>query len=549
MDCEKLSRINLPRSLQEIGDSAFSGCTKLISVGSIANVSKIGYHAFYSCSSLLSVDISSKVKEIPYYAFMGCVNLTDVGDLSNVTKIGEHAFHDCYNLKRINSLEKVLNYGKESFSGCKSLTTLGKVNTKAKVGTNAFYDCPNLAERDVLDPEASIHDITSDWSLNNASRIGWINIGEYPLNPDYCGDEVVELVNRLCEGLPDDLSKARALYAWVVDNICYDYDKYYHPGMSAWLITDEDREKLEAAGRGDSIFDYSKEDTIIILNRGVCADFCYVYEMMLNLAGIPATTVSCKVISFMNLIGGLHASVMAYIDDEWRFFDPTFDSNGVYSKQEYFFESSNGHWDYFNMDLQQFSEKHFLHEDVGAYEDNVPSAWARDAVWNAQLNHLVPTELQSYYRQSINREDFCKLMINLVEKALGQNIYEYLGSKEIAVKNPFDDTAEPSVSAAYALGIVAGTSVNKFSPHKYITRQEAAVMLSRTAKVLGIKPQSKGAKFTDAKQFASWAANDISFISGLGVMSGIGNGKFGPTLSYTREQAILTALRIYNDAK
>lgn len=551
LDCSKLSKISLPRSLQEIEEMAFDECYNLVSVGSVANVSKIGHHAFSKCSSLLSLDISSKIKEISWYTFMGCVNLTDVGDLSNVTVIGERAFYDCYNLKKINSLEKVIDYRDEAFSGCRSLTTLGKINTNAKVGKDVFHNCPNLAERDILDPESGIHDITSDWRLNNASRIGWINIGECPLNPSHCGRQIVTLVNKLCGGITDDLSKARAIYAWVVDNICYDYDKYSRPGMAAWLITDEDKGKLLEAGGSDNIFDYSKDSIIIILNRGICDDYCYILSMMFRLAGIPAANVECKAgISLAS-----HACVMAFLDGEWRFFDPTFDSSGAYRNETYAYKSSNGSWNYFNMNLDKFSENHFFDKDVGAYEDHVPSSWAQNEVWCAQLKNLVPTELQSNYRRGINREEFCNLMVKLIECESGQNINDYLASRGLEAANPFNDTTSSTVSAAYVLGIVKGISENKFNPYRFITRQEAAVMLSRTAKVLGVKTQSTGKSFSDAKYFAPWAADHILFVSGLidptsstAVMSGVGDNIFSPNSTYTREQAIMTSLRIFNCA-
>lgn len=180
------------------------------------------------------------------------------------------------------------------------------------MGKNAFYNCNKLAQRDILDPEAAIHDMTSDWSVNNASRIGWINIGDCPSNPDNWGRKTVALVNMLCEGLTDDLAKAEALYAWVVDNICYDYDKYNRPGLLAWVITDEDRATLKATGGSENMFDYAKEDVIVMLKRGVCGDICWVYAIMLQLAGIPASDESCEI----GLDTDSHACVMAYLNGE-----------------------------------------------------------------------------------------------------------------------------------------------------------------------------------------------------------------------------------------
>lgn len=546
--CENLTSVNLPRSLQQIDDLVFSDCSNLVTVGSIANVSKIGDHAFTDCSSLVSIDISSKVTGIFTYTFAGCLNLSNVGDLSSVTQIGGCAFRNCTNLQTINSLANVTKYGDEAFSGCISLSSVGKVNSSATVGKNVFYNCNKLAQREILDPDASIHDMTSDWSKNNASRIGWINIGTCPANPGDFGSKTEELVNTLCVELTDNLSKAKVLYAWVVDNICYDYDKYDRPGMTAWLITETDKAMLKAAGGSEDMFHYASEDIPVILKRGVCGDICWTYATMLRVAGIPAFSESCEI----GFNTPPHACVMAYLNGEWRFFDPTWDARGIYTEKTYHFAPSSGNWSYFNMDLQQFSKGHFFAKDVGVIAENTPSDWAQGEVWQAQLAGLVPTKLQSSYRENITRAEFCRLMVVLVEKSVGMNIDSYLKFRNITISNPFIDTNDDDAVAAYALGVVSGTTHNTFSPERTITRQEAATMLARTAKVLGLSSE-KGENFNDVGLFASWASESIAFVSGLSdpttgskVISGTGGGMFSPLAFFTREQAILTVLRIYH---
>ena len=74
-------------------------------------------------------------------------------------------------------------------------------------------------------------------------------------------------------------------------------------------------------------------------------------------------------------------------------------------------------------------------------------------------------------------------------------------------------------------------------------------MLSRTAGLLGLTAGA-GETFTDGGSIALWAADGVVFTSGLvdstgtKVMGGTGDGAFSPLASYTREQAILTALRL-----
>ena len=62
--------------MTSIGNSAFSGCSSLASIGNLPNVTSIGEWAFYGCSALTSVGDLRSVTEIGNYAFDACSNLT-----------------------------------------------------------------------------------------------------------------------------------------------------------------------------------------------------------------------------------------------------------------------------------------------------------------------------------------------------------------------------------------------------------------------------------------------------------------------------------------
>ena len=53
------------------------------------------------------------------------------------------------------------------------------------------------------------------------------------------------------------------------------------------------------------------------------------------------------------------------------------------------------------------------------------------------------------------------------------------------------------------------------------------------------------ATFTDNASIASWAVDAVGRAQAAGLMGGVGNGLFSPQGSYTREQSILTILRLY----
>ncbi|QIB69651.1 hypothetical protein Ami103574_10095 [Aminipila butyrica] len=84
----------------------------------------------------------------------------------------------------------------------------------------------------------------------------------------------------------------------------------------------------------------------------------------------------------------------------------------------------------------------------------------------------------------------------------------------------------PYVGTAYQYGIVKGTSEDTFSPSGTITKQEAAVMVERAAKLAGISKnmdaatvQDTLAQFTDYVTVAEWAKSSMAFCYDAGILS------------------------------
>ncbi len=185
-----------------------------------------------------------------------------------------------------------------------------------------------------------------------------------------------------------------------------------------------------------------------------------------------------------------------------------------------------------------------------------PSSWAQDEVQAARESGLVVSAvLTGSYQSHITRIDFCKLAMRLVSVSTGMTAAQYLAQQGVLVDPAtFSDTSAMEVLQANALGIVNGVGGGRFNPEGFITRQEAATILMRTAHALGYRvPNGTSIVFDDRSQFASYAEAAIGFISACSsgandqrVMGGVGSGRFDPTGPYTREQSILTVLRLFN---
>ncbi len=175
-------------------------------------------------------------------------------------------------------------------------------------------------------------------------------------------------------------------------------------------------------------------------------------------------------------------------------------------------------------------------------------------VMNAVRAGLVPTGLRGMYTSPITRAQFCDVIAAMITAKSGKSLDGFLQEKGVSVRSGmFTDTNAPNVLAAAALGIVNGRGNGLFAPNDTITRQEAAAMLMRLAKCLGKSASGAAMNFTDTAALPAWAKEGIGYTSSIAdptnnkrVMNGTGSNKFSPLGTYTREQAFMTAIRLFH---
>jgi hypothetical protein len=139
--------------LETIGDSAFSNCDSLTTMGSIdgvitipSHVTKIGDYAFYDCAAITSVVLNDELAEIGDYAFNNCNNLVSVqfGTSSSLSTLGSGAFQGCYALTEISIPAGVTEIADLTFSGCSGLTSVTMGSLPSVIGEKAFNGCSAL---------------------------------------------------------------------------------------------------------------------------------------------------------------------------------------------------------------------------------------------------------------------------------------------------------------------------------------------------------------------------------------------------------------------
>lgn len=181
------------------------------------------------------------------------------------------------------------------------------------------------------------------------------------------------------------------------------------------------------------------------------------------------------------------------------------------------------------------------------------SDWAREEVGRAVELDLIydPYDYFSFIQDAISREDFACNAAALVAKGFGVDLEGYTlvmnYRRQAESEKPIYASVDVAVDAAIDLGILQGTGEGELELDRTITRQEAAAMLSRTYRAYqSAEPDVlEPVTFTDQEDIADWALEDVALMSQLGIMNGVGDGRFDPLGEYTQEQCFISLLRLY----
>ncbi len=128
---------------------------------------------------------------------------------------------------------------------------------------------------------------------------------------------------------------------------------------------------------------------------------------------------------------------------------------------------------------------------------------------------------------SITRAEFTKM----VNSVLGNTGTADITFSDVPKEEWFYTDVQKGVAAAF----ISGYNDETFGPKDSITRQQAAVMLSRVVPASG--SDTDLSKFKDAADVPSWAATALSKMAGKGYISGSTDGKLYPQKALTRAQA------------
>lgn len=373
---------------------------------------------------------------------------------------------------------------------------------------------------------------------NEKISAGWVD--EKSQTEIHAPERIERAAKLATADLENDYDKARAIHEYVANLIHYDLDYANHLSPSTYVTAEEVFDKEIAVCEG-----YSNLTIALLRSVGIPAIFVEGYALGINGNASDWDRV--------DKTSSNHAWVEAYVDGRWIVMDPTWDSKNTFEGGKKT-EMKSDFYRFFDMSPEMLASTHLIIARPNVFGQKGISDWALPEAQEAYRYGLITGDCVVAMPDAITRLEFCDLVMNMLSVKLGKSVEKILSEKNLTVnEKAFVDTDYYNILAANALGIVNGKEAGKFDPDGTIKRQEAAAMLQRSAvNVLGVtKPNSSSVEFTDADTFADWGRDAINFVSasmdknGRKVMGGKEAGRFAPNDLYTKEQSVLTILRLY----
>lgn len=142
----KLTSVQIPDSVTDIGASAFDKCTALSDMTLPKNLKTLGWLAFAGCSSLKTLTIPASLTEGGGSAFSKCTGLKEVYFEKGSKAVESTQFLGCTSLEKVVLPAGLERIGTEAFTGCTSLKSLSIPASVAEIGMYPASACTSLQE-------------------------------------------------------------------------------------------------------------------------------------------------------------------------------------------------------------------------------------------------------------------------------------------------------------------------------------------------------------------------------------------------------------------
>ena len=449
-----------------------------------------------------------------------------------VIGIGDGAFDSCYSLKSVTIPEGVTTIGSAAFYDCDNLTSINFPQSITEIGSAAFYFCRGLTSITIPEGVTTI----SAWSFGHCHGLESITIPE--------GVTTIEdSAFFSCESLT---SVTIPVGVTSIGNAAFSWCRF----MTDVTIPEGVRTI------GDHAFSYCYSLRNAAIPEGVTAigssAFSYGYDLMH--VTIPASVTTIGDTAFEYCGSSLE---ITYIGSQKQWMDID-KGNNDFTNITIHYQNSCDH-DYEAVrteptctDSGYTTYSCRLCED--AYVDDYVTALGHDTTdYGAKAPTCTEVGWEAY--ETCSRCDYTTYEeLSALEHEYENGICTRCGAADPNAEKPGHDCPSKGFTDVPVYGswahdgidycveskLMNGTGGGLFNPDGTVSRAQLVTILYRAAG----SPETKcTGTFTDVPA-GQWYSAAIEWAAENGVVQGIGNGKFGPDQSITREQ-IATILYRY----
>ena len=230
-----VAHARIDESVDEIEDSTFYNCERLLTVNTHDGIRRVEKWAFGGCVSLRRINLKYAV-EIDEYAFDDCKNLESVEFGDRLETIGNGAFSGCNFLPHL-KLPSIITIGASAFSNCKRLTDVELSEQLESIGTSAFWKCERLRcialplKRDMFEFNQYMQKYNQFEHCERLTTVDLVGqahtLTVASLHMESWRSEMKEEINRINQVLPNTLAdeKTNEIQRWM-DSVMDKMDHY-----------------------------------------------------------------------------------------------------------------------------------------------------------------------------------------------------------------------------------------------------------------------------------------------------------------------------------
>ena len=241
-------------------------------------------------------------------------------------------------------------------------------------------------------------------------------------------EKTKDIIKEIIRPYYNDTQKVIAVYEYITKNVKYDYEslaaaKYGEKNEEYYKAANSLEEKMETY-----LLRRQSSYNATLRNKSVCEGYSNMMHYLLNAVGVESRAIGCAAMPGERLAGKNinHSSIKTKIEDNWYYFDPTYDA-----------VNKGNSWKYFYLPKEQFNKRHTLsitekdvdspskrpysNEEMRKYKNDIITEMENrkhskyERPISRRLNTTLSEYREQYQNQDINKPHENMIYSNLVD--------------------------------------------------------------------------------------------------------------------------------------